>query len=253
MRLIGFLGNDLCYNRFEQANSGGATGGASGGQAQTSGANAGAQNTSEGEGAQAKKTEHGNEGEAQASGTSGAQDGKQEGAGGQSEAKPMTQAQIDEIVKARLAEEKQRETKAAERKQQKDKETELAAQQQWQPLAEARGTTIATLEGENETLRRENAELKLGSIRARVAAKYRLDETLAERLRGANEVEIDADAKLLASRIGPPKAPETEGGAGKSTATDGGSGSTPPPPPAMNGQQQAKPVYGWQQPTDVRW
>lgn len=255
--LRGFFGHSMCYNgRLYEADKGNNP---AGGQAQTSGANAGAQGTSEGEGAEAKNTEPGKEGDPAGSATSGTQDGKQESTDGQP--KTYTQAEIDAIVSKRLTDEKERETRAAQRDQRKKADDALVANKQFEELATARGQTITTLESENEQLRKDNAELRLGSVRATVAAKYKLPARLVDRIRGTTEAEMDADAKALAAEIGPPKAPATEGGAGTTaaTATTNGNGSSdPPPPPAaagqQNGQQQKQqPLYGWQSQTDVRW
>lgn len=63
---------------------------------------------------------------------------------------------------------------------------------------------------------------RLSSLRNRIAAKYSIPETLAQRLQGVNEQELEADAKELAKVV------KTEGGA---------------PPPAGN-RQDPKPTGG---------
>lgn len=255
--LRGFFGHSMCYNgRLYEADKGN---NATGGQAQTSGANAGAQGTSEGEGAgNGQNTEPGAEGDPAGSGTSAAQDGKQESKDGQPKTQTFTQEQLDAIVEKRLKEKQERDQRAAERDQRKKQDDALVANKQFEELATARGKTIETLESENERLLRENTELRLGSTRATVAAKYKLPARLADRIRGTTEAEMEADAKALAAEIGPPKAPATEGGAGSTaaTATATGAGSSDPPPPPAAGQQngqQQQPLYGWQSSTDVRW
>lgn len=253
--LLGFFGHDLCYNRHEQANSGGATGGASGGNAQTSGAtNGSGQGTSEGEGAKAENTDAAGEGGAAAPDTSATQDGKQEGKDGQSKTQTLTQEQIDAIVEKRLKEKEDRDKRAAERDSRKKQDDALVANKQFEELATARGKTIETLETENERLTRENAELKLGGTRAQIAAKYKLPARLAGRIQGTTEAEMDADAKALAADLAPPQAPNTEGGAGNRTPANGGATGTTTPPGNGQGQnQQGKPLYSFQQKTDVAW
>lgn len=84
---------------------------------------------------------------------------------------------------------------------------------------------------EAETARREKAESAAQSLEHerlldRVAAKYKLPESLRSRLHGATEEELDADAEGLAKLLLPTNpTPTTRPGA------------SPAPNPAQNGQQ----------------
>ena len=105
---------------------------------------------------------------------------------------------MDAIVKDRLdrAEKKRVD---AEAKAKADAEAEaLKKNQEWQKLAEAKAA-------EAEALVKKLAELEAGAKRRAVADKYKLPAELADRLRGENDEELEADAKKLAALIPAPR------------------------------------------------
>lgn len=77
----------------------------------------------------------------------------------------------------------------------------------YRALYEAAEAKAAELEGQ---LKSRDFE----AMRAKVAAKHGLPAELAARLSGADESDLEADAKALAKLIGPRPAPDTEAGAG---------------------------------------
>lgn len=121
--------------------------------------------------------------------TTGAGTGQQTGgdAGRTAEEKRFTQAELDKIVRDRLADEKKRAAKQAE-------EEKAKAAGEYQKLYE------------QERAGREAAEAaannaKLDIARVRIGAKHGLPEDLAELLRGTTEEELEAHAKRLASTV----------------------------------------------------
>lgn len=77
----------------------------------------------------------------------------------------------------------------------------------WQKLADDRAAEV-------ETLRTQLKERDRQALITRMAAKHKLPEAFAERLKGETEDELEADAKELAKHVGVRQAPDTEGGAG---------------------------------------
>jgi uncharacterized protein DUF4355 len=96
----------------------------------------------------------------------------------------FTQADLDRIVRERLAEARKRADKDAE-------DRKLAEQGEFQKLLEQEKARAADLE--QQLKQRDHDALK-----ARVAAKHKLPAELAERLRGETEEDLDKDAQALA-------------------------------------------------------
>lgn len=130
------------------------------------------------------------------------------------------------------------EKKEREREAAATKEAERKAQEQgeFEKLAKERADRIAQLEA--DIAKREHE-----ALRARVAAKHKLPEALADRLRGENEAELEADAKELAKLKVISDAPKTE--TGKSSQGDGKQ-------PEQSRQEQKQP-YRFQDARDVAW
>lgn len=156
--------------------------------------------------------------------------------------KTFTQADLDRIVKERLAEAQGRAEKrsAAERKQAEDEA--LAKNAEWQKLAEQRGTELATAKAQAEAATRYAAALNTqidAEIAAWPAEVRSLDpgtEALEARLAWV------AKSRALAARLASlPTAPRTEAGSGQRATTKPAEG------PAT-GQR-----YRFQNPGDVSW
>lgn len=98
---------------------------------------------------------------------------------------------------------KLRELEQAETQRQQDaqkaKEKELADQGKFKPIAEQR-------EQEIEQLKRQLAEAQTGALRTKIALELGLTPVLADRLKGATEDELRADAAELAKLL--PAAPK---------------------------------------------
>jgi hypothetical protein len=108
------------------------------------------------------------------------------------EAKTFTQEEIDRIVQTRLnAQRAQFDKQKADEK--------LAADGEWQKLAEAKDARVKELEGE---LTKKERDL----LATRIAAKHQLPETLAVRLQGDDADTLEADAVELAKLIAVPPA-----------------------------------------------
>lgn len=131
----------------------------------------------------------------------------------------FTQAELDDHIKRRLAEEKARDQKRAE-------EERAKAQGEWQKLAEQREAELATL-------RAEAAQAKLEALRTRVAVKHQLPDLLAGRLTGTTEQELDADAAALAKLLPPRPVPTSS--VANPPGSPPGAPNTPPGAPAKWG------------------
>lgn len=104
--------------------------------------------------------------------------------------KTFTQEDIDRIVQTRLnAQRAQFEKQSADKK--------LAEDGEWQKLAQTHEQRVKELESE---LTRKERDL----LATRIAAKYGLPETLADRLVGDDAAALEADAKVLAKLVTPP-------------------------------------------------
>jgi len=130
-------------------------------------------------------------------------------------AKLFTQADLDRIVRNRLADEKTRtERRIADEKAQAEA-ARLAAQGEFKVLAEQRERELADLRAEVDRER-------LNTVRAKVAAEKKLTAWEASRLTGANEAELMADADEAIKNRVPPVAPNARNGDG---GTPDGAGS----------------------------
>lgn len=156
------------------------------------------------------------------------------------ESKTHTQADVDRIVKERLARQKDQfkdyddlKKQAAELQKLKDAE---------KPEIERLTNRVGELE---KLLGDKDAELTKrdrDALRAKIAAKHKLSEELAGRIAGETEEEMDADAAALAKLIGPKKAPDTDAGKGANGGEKAG------------GDGDAKPQsFRFQNPGDVKW
>lgn len=138
------------------------------------------------------------------------QSGTQTGAepGQQTEtAASFTQADVERIVKERLA---RAESKAAEREQRARADAEakaLAEQGNFKTLYEKLQAEAAAKDAQLKALERKQ-------LAGGVAARVGLPTALAERLQGETEEELEADAKALLAAIPKPTAPNINAGAG---------------------------------------
>lgn len=105
--------------------------------------------------------------------------------------KTYTEAELEQIVKDRLAREKAKADKAAAEAAEKAAAEEAARQGEWKKLAEAR-------EKEAAELKAQLAARELADKKRAVATKYGLPDALALRLAGNTDEELEADAKALA-------------------------------------------------------
>lgn len=90
---------------------------------------------------------------------------------------------------------------------------------EFEKLATDRRARIAELE-------QQLAERDASALRAKVAAKHKLPDELAELLRGESESDLETHAKTLAKLVKPPVAADTEAGGGGNG--NGGARSTKP-------------------------
>lgn len=72
--------------------------------------------------------------------------------------------------------------------------------------------TPEEFEAATQELAQKNAELERNLLTTKVATKYDLPDDLAERLRGNTPEELEADAKRLASLLGPKEPERLSGG-----------------------------------------
>ena len=121
-------------------------------------------------------------------------------AGQTADEKKFTQADIDRVVKERLAEEQKRQQKKAD-----DEKARAAGEYQklYDQEKAAREKAEADL-----------AQERLTGLRGRIAAQHNLPADLADRLRGDDEAAIEADAKKLAATVTARKGGGADGGAG---------------------------------------
>jgi hypothetical protein len=151
---------------------------------------------------------------------------------------PRTYSQ-DEL--ARLlgkARDEGKKTAKDEAKRQRD-EDEAKAKGAWEQLANDR-------EAENIRLKAEIADRDRQLLAAKVAARHALPDSLAARLIGTTEAELEEDAKTLAKSIGARTAPETEAGVG--TTRTSATNSARPESKKLDG-----PVYGFDGQPKVPW
>lgn len=113
--------------------------------------------------------------------------------------KTYTQADIDRIIKDRLEHERKRTETKLERERADAAAKAAADAGDHKTLAEQAQARVAELEAQI-------AARDAAALRAKVAAAHQLPADLADRLRGATEEELIADAKALAKLIPPPAA-----------------------------------------------
>ena len=162
--------------------------------------------------------------------------------------KTFTQADLDRIVKERLADSARRaEAKAAADKRAAE-EKALADNSEWKTLADQRAAEL-------ETTKAQAAAAAVYAKRLNAMAEAEIS-TWPDEVRGTDPGAANVEARLdwlekmrpLAKRLAAlPKAPATEAGAGN--------GATPPAAPPAHGQQgqQGKPAYRFVKSDDVSW
>lgn len=160
----------------------------------------------------------------------------------------FTQAEVDDVVKARLAEEQNRAKTRETAAQRKTAEEALAKNQEWQTLAEQRGTELEQTKTRAETADRYAERLntwvesEIKDWPKEVTALDPGKDRLEDRLTWIEQ------ARPLAQRLASlPTPPSTEAGRRNS----GPPANTPPTPPA--GGEQPKTTYRFQQAGDVSW
>lgn len=169
--------------------------------------------------------------------------------GEQASEKSFSQADVDRIVQARLAEEQRRADTKAEKERKQAEEQRAKEQGDWQRLAEQRGTELESLKGKAEAADTYAAKLN-GLIEAEIAQ-------WPEELRALDPGKDALDARLawveksraLAQRLGAlPKAADTDAGKGNRPASTPQPGGTD-----QGGQQRPQQTYRFQSSGDVSW
>ena len=136
--------------------------------------------------------------------TATATDGASQNSGGE---RTFTQADLDRLIDARMAKERQR-AEAQAAKARADAERKAAEEQgQWQKLAEQYRT-----EAEAERQRAQAATLAV--LRRDVAAKLNVPAVLADRIIGDTPEAMEADAKQLMAGLPKQGLPTANAGAG---------------------------------------
>lgn len=114
------------------------------------------------------------------------------------------QGETPEVLKAEL--EKAREALKAVNREAAERRKKLEAYEAEEAKRkEAEMTETQKLQKQLESTQAELQAVKTNEIRRRVGAKYNLPEPLALRLQGANEEEMEADAKTLAEALPKPQ------------------------------------------------
>lgn len=150
--------------------------------------------------------------------------------GGTEPAKTFTQADVDRILADRLGRAEAK-TKEATAKAQAEAERKAAEEQgKWKELYEQTKTQA-------EQAQQEAAQVRLSSMRERIARTVGLPDALAARLQGDDEDAITADAKALAKLMPKPTAPNINATSGNGAA---------PIPGQMNDAEKAElaAIYG---------
>lgn len=118
-----------------------------------------------------------------------------------------TQKDLDRIVGERLQREKAQAEKAAQKVREEAERKAAEQQGEYQKLYETAQAKLAAAESEAH-------ELRLGQLRRAAADKVGLPAALADRLRGENEAELEADAKAVFAALPKPAAPNINNGQG---------------------------------------
>jgi len=112
----------------------------------------------------------------------------------------------------------------------KANEAKLKEQSEFKALAE-------TLQAERDKLKADIEALTLNGLRAKIAAEFQLPPAFAERLKGATEEELKADAEALKAAL--PAQPQTPGRpGGTTTPVPGGT------PGKETDEQRRKRIFG---------
>jgi len=143
-------------------------------------------------------TEDAKEGTEQAQAT-GAEPGKQTETPAETE-KTFTQADLDRIVKERLAKEQAKSEAKAQEAAKKAEEAALAEQGKYKELYEK-------AEAEKTEAAQKIAAMERAQLARTIAERVGLPASLAGRLQGDTEEEIEADAKTLLAALPKPAAP----------------------------------------------
>lgn len=123
----------------------------------------------------------------------------------------FTQAQVDAIVKDRVAREREKTAKAAETARAEAERKAAEEQGKFRELYEQTKAEAEAAKAEAEQARRE-------AMRDRIGRKHGLPEALISRLAGNDEAEIEADAQLLSAALPRQQVAGTDAGRGVSSA-----------------------------------
>ncbi len=140
-------------------------------------------------------------------------------------------------------------------------EEELKEQGKFKTLYEQSQTRIADLEGKVTQAQNDLATERLTAIRTKVATEHKLPPSLADRLKGATEEELKADAVELAKTVQPVKAPDTQNNGTNNSANqntnNGGTNNQGGGNEGAGNQNQRqtppKQPYAFQTPGEVSW
>lgn len=121
--------------------------------------------------------------------------------------KTFTQAEVNEIVKARLQREQTRAQETAQKAAQEAEAKALAEQGKFKELYEK-------LQADNTAAQQRIRDMETAALRRDVATKFNLPAGLADRLRGSTAEELEADAKLLLDAMPKPAAPNINANGG---------------------------------------
>lgn len=123
----------------------------------------------------------------------------------------FTQADLDRIVKDRLAQAKTQAEKATQKAREEAERKAAEEQGKWKELYEK---TLAEAEAE----RKRAQELELSQLRRSVADKVGIPAALASRLQGEDEAALEQDAKALLASLPRPVPPNVNALAGNGAA-----------------------------------
>lgn len=124
------------------------------------------------------------------------------------EERKFTQAELDAIVKDRLAREKAKREEAEKAAREKAEAEALAKNQEWEKLAAQREKELNEIKAENE-------RLHIEGMKRQAAAKVGLPEIFADRIKGGTAEEMETDAQALLEAM-----PKTKPAAGSGASTN---------------------------------
>lgn len=116
------------------------------------------------------------------------------------ESKTFTQADVDRIIKERLAREQSKAQQEVQKAREEAEAKALAEQGEFKKLYEKQQAELTAKEQRIKAM-------EIETLRRSVATKLGLPELLFDRLRGETADEIEADAKTLLAAIPKPNAP----------------------------------------------